>query len=149
MDICHSAFFSSLKSFERDGLSSDGYMFLSTLFGESAVKSLKDVLSKEQITLNISKFSGRELWTITSSKNTHYIWINGCRFGCSCKSFYYSTIKDGKTPFCKHILAAYVCSALKSFSNDHVFQICELDNEEFQILLEKSANTIDLGYEKS
>ena len=111
MDVCHSAFNAILHSIEEGGIQAHTWTFLATLFGDEMIKSTKELLSKETITLNIAQKSRRFIWTITSPKNSSYIWMNNSLFFCSCPSFYFRTLNNGKSPFCKHILAAYICDA--------------------------------------
>ena len=139
MDVCHSAFNAILHSIEEGGIQAHTWTFLATLFGDEMVKSTREMLSKETITLVIAQKSKRFIWTITSPKNLNYVWMNNSLFFCSCPSFYFRTLNGGKSPFCKHILAAYICDALnKNGGQNKPFKVTEIDDKDFAVLLGKA-----------
>ena len=139
MDICHVGFISLLHSIEKDGIQPETWVFLSTLFGDEMVKSVKELFSKETITLIIAKKSRRNFWVITSNKGIRCLWMDEKSFYCSCPAFLFRTMNNGKSPFCKHILAAYICNSLyKKDPHNVFFKIMEYQDEIFAEVMEKA-----------
>ena len=139
MDICHSGFLSLMKDIETEGIQPHTWTFLSVLFGDDLTNNAKSILSEKQITLYVARESKRSIWCISSSEGKHYAWIQENRFMCTCLSFIFGSMNKGTSPFCKHILAIFICESLMKGKNENQpFKIMEIDDQVFAQLLEKS-----------
>ena len=138
MDVCHAGFLSILKSIGENGIQPHVWTFLAVLFGDELTHAAQEILAKKSISLIIAKQSRRSLWVVLSKKRSNYLWIQPNRFICTCPSFVFSTMNRGQTPFCKHVLACFICKSLNSDDQDNLpYKILEIDDNLFSKQIEK------------
>lgn len=140
MDVCHAAFLSLINDTAETGNLPQMWVMMQTLFPDSLVKNTRDLFSKETITHYIGKESRREIWTVSSNASgLNYVMATPMCFHCSCKSFVFSVLKDGKLPFCKHVLAVFICNAFYQHqSNPNLYKDVEMDDVQLAKFLERS-----------
>jgi len=73
---------------------------------------LKNLLERGAVKLHLFQPSGRTIWTIVGRDNEH--WADIELGFCSCKSYYYKTLSNGK--LCYHL----ICIVLAKQNNKFV-----------------------------
>lgn len=90
-------------------LSTEVLHSLYTVHGQSLLNAL-DLIDSKKITITTST-SGRWLYQVTGSFGTPYVCLPNSIF-CQCPAFKYSVVKRSENLMCKHVLAAWLASAM-------------------------------------
>ncbi|KAK7079053.1 Zinc finger SWIM domain-containing protein 7 [Halocaridina rubra] len=103
-------------------LSPEVLQSLYAVHGQSLQNAL-DLIDSKNITV-VTSTSGRWLYQVTGSLGTPYVCLPNSVF-CQCPAFKYSVVKRRENILCKHVLAAWLSSAMglseqKSVSDEYL-----------------------------
>lgn len=131
MDCCESGLYEVLKKIEEDGLTPVNKQLLSVLLPQNLLTRVYETLRDNAIQLSIARESGRSVWTITTKNGTYYQFIEPDNRYCSCLSFSNDVLKNGKIPFCKHVIACLICDSLRKRGAVENFSVKNMEDKEF------------------
>ncbi|OHT00961.1 SWIM zinc finger family protein [Tritrichomonas foetus] len=140
MDFGEIAFKEILRQIEIYGITHQTQQFLNVLLPKSLVdRSFSVMFQESKIKCCIAKLSDRCVWIFNSKDNLYYVFIDDDSTYCSCPSYQTNILKENKYPYCKHIIAAFICNALKNRGDISQFRIEDIDDSKYSTYL---ANTV-------
>lgn len=141
MDYGRIAFQNIMENIEKQGFTSDNQKFLEVILPKELIsKAMKLISVDAKIKYNIATESERCFWTFYNHKKgqTYYVFCDQDTSFCSCPAYNNFVIQLGKCPFCKHILAAFLCDVFRKREEAAQFIIEEMDDDYFAEFLAKT-----------
>lgn len=143
MDYGKIAFQELMEQIEEQGFTSNIRLFLEQILKKDLIERTVNLMYKEaKIEYHTAILSERSFWTFNTHNTTYYVFVNheNDSYFCSCPSYDRDVIREYRYPFCKHILAAFLCDILrKRNETDQIkFLVDEMNDDEFAEFLAKT-----------
>lgn len=146
MDCGEKAFYDLIKQVETEGLTDKIKIFLSVLLPKTLIdRSISLMINSSAICSYEAQNSKRTMWTITAQDSKYYAFDDPGFKYCSCPSYSRDVIKDGRYPFCKHLLAIIIMKSMRKQGTTTDFPHKILPDEEFAMFFMKTTLEGNLG----
>lgn len=141
-DCCEAALAEVLRVIEEEGYTSKCRQLLTCILPKAARDRAEAVMKEDAVTLTVARGCGRSFWTVTTKNQEYLVFLDPGNHYCSCLSYANQVMKEGKFPFCKHVLAALIFSAMRKHGDCRELTVREVSDTEFTSFISKTATRI-------
>ncbi|KAK8893130.1 hypothetical protein M9Y10_021545 [Tritrichomonas musculus] len=139
MDYGEIAFQEIIKQIEGKGVTHQNRMFLEVILPKQLIeRTMKLIYQEAIIKYHCAMLSDRCFWSFNTRDKAYCVFCDNDTSFCTCPSYEKDVIQEGRYPFCKHILATYICNALRKKGEIKQFQIEDIDDDEFASSIAKA-----------
>ena len=125
-----------MELIEANGITDQNCKFLKLILPKQLIdRSMKLIYQEAKIKYHTAILSERCFWTFYSHGKTYYVFCDHNSSFCSCPSYEKDVIQEGRFPFCKHVLASFLCDALRKREDANQFIVDEMNDDDFAMFM--------------
>lgn len=146
VDSCEAAFAEILRVIERNGYTSKCRQLMTCLLPKQFRDRAEAVMSDDTVVLTVARESRRSAWVVHTKQQEYVVFIDPGNWYCSCPSYTNQVMKEGKLPFCKHVLAALIFDARRKHGDCRELTINEISDTDFTHFLSRTVQRATSGH---